>query len=100
MGEPTGSTIQILPPQPIKKALTSVVHIIGHLFPYNKTTGTKKPINLFIKEADNMYNIFDFDHDGELDAFEQAAEIMFLNNELFAKEDDCDGLDFNEDYDL
>jgi len=44
-----------------------------------------------------MFSIFDFDRDGKMNVFEKAAECMFLNDVLFAEEDDEDDFDSDDD---
>ena len=44
--------------------------------------------------------IMDFNDDGIIDAFEQAAEYMFLENELFDEEDNSDNFDSDFDNDF
>ena len=47
-----------------------------------------------------MRNIFDFNGDGELDIFERAAELQFLNDVVFGEEDsDDDDFGFEDDFD-
>jgi len=43
--------------------------------------------------------LFDLNHDGKMDAFEQAAEFQFLNDVVFADDSSDEDDEFVDDFD-